>query len=101
MRLGNRHNPFYRVVVMDSRSPRKGRFIENLGFYNPTKHPQIVELKEDRVMHWLAVGAQPSDTARSLFRQQGILKRVHEARVGKTDESDESDDGAEAESSET
>ena len=83
MRLGSRHSPFYRVVVMNSKSAQKSRFIENLGYYNPTKNPQIVELKEDRVRHWLSVGAQPSDTARSLMRKQGILKRIHEERSGK------------------
>jgi len=88
MRLGSRHSPFYRVVVMNSKSAQKSRFIENLGYYNPTKKPQIVELKEDRVRHWLSVGAQPSDTARSLIRQQGILKRIHEDKVGKTPSAD-------------
>ena len=85
MRLGSRHSPFYRVVVMDSKSAQKSRFIENLGYYNPTKNPQIVELKEDRVRHWLSVGAQPSETAKSLMRKQGILKRMHEERTGKSD----------------
>ena len=100
MRLGSRHNPFYRVVVMDKRDPQKSRFIENLGYYNPTKDPQIVELKEERVAHWLSVGAQPTDTAKSLFRQQGILRRIHEARTG-TAPVVGGDDGAEAESSES
>ena len=68
MRMGQRHAPFYRVVVMDSRSAQRSRFIESLGYYNPTKNPQIVELKEDRVRHWLSVGAQPTDTAKSLMR---------------------------------
>jgi small subunit ribosomal protein S16 len=96
MRLGSRHNPFYRVVVMDIRAPQKSRFIENLGYYNPTKNPQIVELKEERVAHWLGCGAQPTDTAKSLFRQQGILRRIHEARTG-TAPAESSEDGAEAE----
>ena len=99
MRLGSRHSPFYRVVVMDIRAPQKSRFIENLGYYNPTKNPQIVELKEDRVAHWLGVGAQPTDTAKSLFRQKGILRRMYEARTG-TSPAASDDDGAEAESSE-
>ena len=82
MRLGAKHNPFYRVVVMDSRSAQKSRFIENLGYYDPTTNPHIVKLKEDRVRHWLSVGAQPTDTAKSLIRSQGILKRMHEDRTG-------------------
>ena len=83
MRLGSRHSPFYRVVVMNSKSAQKSRFIENLGYYNPTKNPEIVELKADRVKHWLSVGAQPTDIARSLIRKQGILKEIHEERAGK------------------
>lgn len=87
-RLGSRHAPFYRVVVMDSKKAQNSRFIENLGYYNPTKNPQIVELKADRVKHWLSVGAQPSDTARSLIRSQGILKEIHEEKAGKASSSD-------------
>lgn len=82
LRMGSKKSPFYRVVAANSIAPRDGRFIEILGHYNPTKNPQIVELKEDRVKYWLGVGAQPSDTVRSIFRQQGILKRIHEARTG-------------------
>ena len=92
-RLGSRHSPFYRVVVMDSKKAQNSRFIENLGYYNPTKNPQIVELKTDRVKHWLSVGAQPTDTAKSLIRQQGILKEIHEEKAGKS--------GGAAESSES
>ncbi len=73
-RMGAKKAPFYRVVAADATSPRDGRFIEVLGHYNPTKDPQIIELKEDRVRYWLGVGAQPSDTVRSLFRQKGLLK---------------------------
>lgn len=78
LRMGSKKAPFYRVVAANSSAPRDGRFIEIIGHYNPTKNPQIIELKEDRVKYWLGVGAQPSDTVRSLFRQQGILKQIHE-----------------------
>ncbi len=102
MRLGSRHNPFYRVVVMDTRAPQKSRFIENLGYYDPTKNPQLIELKEERVAHWLGCGAQPTDTARSLFRKRGILRRIHEARTGTSSaEGDGDGEGSEAESSES
>ena len=74
-RMGAKKAPFYRVVAADASSPRDGRFIEVLGHYNPTRDPQIIELKEDRVKYWLGVGAQPSDTVRSLFRQKGLLKQ--------------------------
>lgn len=82
LRMGCKKAPFYRVVAANSSAPRDGRFIEILGHYNPTKHPQIIELKEDRVHYWLGVGAQPSETVNSLFRKQGILKQLHEARKG-------------------
>lgn len=80
-RMGAKKAPFYRVVAADASSPRDGRFIEILGHYNPTKNPQIIELKEDRVMYWLGVGAQPSETVRSLFRKKGLLQKAHEARL--------------------
>lgn len=86
LRMGSKKSPFYRVVAANSSAPRDGRFIEILGHYNPTKHPQIIELKEDRVKYWLGVGAQPSDTVRSLFRQQGLLKQLHDARGGASQE---------------
>ena len=79
-RMGAKKAPFYRVVAADTTSPRDGRFIEVLGHYNPTKDPQIIELKEDRVRYWLGVGAQPSDTVRSLFRQKGLLKKDQDAQ---------------------
>lgn len=86
MRMGAKKAPFYRVVAANATSPRDGRFIENLGYYNPTKNPQIVELKEDRVIHWLHSGAMPTETVRSLFRKQGILARMREAKRGQTQE---------------
>lgn len=77
-RMGAKKAPFYRVVAADATSPRDGRFIEVLGHYNPTKDPQIIELKEDRIRYWLGVGAQPSDTVRSLFRQKGLLSKTQD-----------------------
>ena len=79
-RMGAKKAPFFRVVAADSTSPRDGRFIEVLGHYNPTKDPQIIELKEDRVAYWLGVGAQPSDTVRSLFRKKGLLNKAQESQ---------------------
>ena len=66
-RLGAKKNPFYRVVVSDSRSPRNGRFIEKLGFYDPKSNPIVVTLDLSRVDYWLGVGAQPSDTVANLI----------------------------------
>ena len=66
-RLGAKKKPFYRLVASDSRSPRDGKFIEQLGWYNPLQHPHAVKLDLARIDYWLSVGAQPSDTAKSLI----------------------------------
>jgi small subunit ribosomal protein S16 len=68
-RMGAKKKPFYRVVVMEQRSNRDGSFVEILGHYNPKTNPPLVELKMDRVRHWLACGAQPSDTVGSLLKK--------------------------------
>lgn len=75
-RMGKKRQPIYKVVAADSRSPRDGKFLEAIGNYNPKANPHFVEIKEDRALYWLRVGAQPTDTVRSLLRQTGItLKR--------------------------
>lgn len=71
-RLGANKRPFYRVVVADQRSPRDGRFIENIGKYHPLEDPSLIEIDEDRALHWLRVGAQPSDQVRNLMVKIGI-----------------------------
>lgn len=70
--MGKKKQPIYKVVAADSRSPRDGKFLEAIGSYNPMREPHAVEIKEDRALYWLKVGAQPTDTVRSLLRQQGI-----------------------------
>jgi small subunit ribosomal protein S16 len=72
MRMGAKKRPFYRVVVADSRSPRDGRFIENIGKYHPLSHPSVIEIDEDRALHWLRNGAQPSDPVKVLLQKTGI-----------------------------
>ena len=79
-RVGRRKSPFYRMVVADSRFPRDGRFIEILGHYQPLRAETKLEVNEERAMHWLNVGAQPSDTCRSLLRKLGIMKKWHDRR---------------------
>ncbi|GBE14515.1 30S ribosomal protein S16 [bacterium BMS3Abin14] len=79
-RMGKKKQPFYRVVVTDSRSPRDGRFIEIIGTYDPKKDPAEISLKEDKALHWLRNGAKPSDTVRSLMSKTGILKRFDEEK---------------------
>ena len=80
-RLGRKKAPFYRLVVADSRSPRDGRFIELIGTYNPMTDPAAVAIDEDRVLYWLSVGAQPSDTARGLLKKQGIWEKFESAKA--------------------
>jgi small subunit ribosomal protein S16 len=72
MRVGKRKQPYYRVVVADARSPRDGRFIENIGRYHPRQHPSLIEIDQERAMHWLQNGAQPSDPVRVLLQKTGI-----------------------------
>jgi small subunit ribosomal protein S16 len=80
--MGKRHYPIYKIVAADSRSPRDGRFIESLGTYNPNLDPIEVKLKEDRVMYWLQVGAQPTDTVRSLLKYEGVTYKLHLQKKG-------------------
>ena len=81
-RVGAKKQASYRIVVADSRSPRDGRFIEVVGFYNPRTEPETVTLQEDRALHWLSVGAQPSDAVRRLLKNQGTLGRFERLKQG-------------------
>jgi len=73
MRMGRKKRPFYRVIAIDSRSPRDGKYLEKLGTYNPLTEPLEVSINEERALYWLGVGAIPSDTVKSLLRREGIL----------------------------
>ena len=73
-RMGAKKKPFYRLVAADSEAPRSGKFIEILGYYDPMKDPAVVEVHEDKVKHWLSVGARVSESARALLKKQGLLK---------------------------
>ena len=72
-RLGAKKNPFYRIVVADSRYPRDGRFIEEIGTYNPMAEPSEVKVAADKVKEWMKNGAQPTDTVKALLKKEGIL----------------------------
>lgn len=72
-RMGAKKSPFYRIVVADSRYPRDGRFIEEIGTYNPLTEPSEVKVDADKVKEWMAKGAQPTDTVKNLFKKNGIL----------------------------
>ena len=73
-RMGAKKNPFYRIVVADSRYPRDGRFIEELGYYDPTVEPSVVKVDAEKVQKWIASGAQPTETVKKLFDKNDILK---------------------------
>ena len=73
-RMGAKKAPFYRIVVADSRSPRDGRFIDEIGTYNPNCKPAAVEINAEKAQKWIGSGAQPSDTVRSLLKQAGLWK---------------------------
>ncbi|MDD2585850.1 MAG: 30S ribosomal protein S16 [Syntrophomonadaceae bacterium] len=79
-RMGAKKRAFYRLVVADTRSPRDGKFIEEIGFYDPTTEPATIKIDEEKAMKWLTSGAKPSDTAKSLFKKQGIMARFAEGR---------------------
>ena len=79
-RTGAKKQPSYRVVVADQRSPRDGRFIENIGHYNPRTEPSTVVIKEDRALHWLRQGAQPSDAVRRMLVSTGVMD-IFEGKV--------------------
>lgn len=76
-RHGKKGKPFYSIVVADGRAPRDGRFIEKLGTYNPMSDPAMISLDIDRAAYWVGVGAQPSDTARSILSREGVLLKHH------------------------
>ena len=81
-RVGAKKQPSYRVVAADRESPRDGRFLEVLGFYNPRTEPSTITFTEDRVYHWLSVGAQPSEAVRRLFDQVGLWDRYQRFKDG-------------------
>lgn len=82
-RMGAHKAPFYRVVVSDSRSPRDGRFIEEIGTYNPLTQPSTVNIDEEKALKWLQNGAQASDTVRNLLSKAGVMKKYHESKLSK------------------
>ena len=72
-RMGAKKAPFYRVVVADSRFPRDGRFIEEIGYYDPTKEPKVLNIDGEKAKAWIATGAQPTDTVKRLLKENGII----------------------------
>ena len=82
-RMGAKKRPFYRIVVADSRFPRDGRFIEEIGYYNPIEEKAIVKVDKDLALKWLNNGATPTDTVRDILSKEGILKEFHESKMSK------------------
>lgn len=74
-RVGAKKNPAYRIVIADSRSPRDGRFIEEIGYYQPVANPVIVDINEEKALYWLSKGAQATDTVRALLKKAGIWEK--------------------------
>lgn len=81
-RMGKKKQPFYRIIAIDSRTRRDGKYIENIGYYNPLTHPAEIVVNEDKAFQWLKNGAIPSDTVRNLFRQKGIMMKWHLMKAG-------------------
>ena len=80
-RMGSKQKPFYRIVAADSHSPRDGRFIENVGTYNPIKGQEVVTIDEEKALYWLNNGAIPTETVRNILSKQGIMKKYADAKV--------------------
>jgi small subunit ribosomal protein S16 len=83
-RTGSKKQPSYRVIAADKESPRDGRYLEILGFYNPRTDPFTLQLKEERVYHWLSNGAQPSESVTRLFNAVGLMDRFKRLKTGVT-----------------
>ena len=75
-RMGAKKNPFYRIVVADSRSPRDGRFIEEIGYYSPLTDPKTIKIDDEKANQWLNNGARPTDTVDRLFKENGIYDKL-------------------------
>lgn len=72
-RMGKKKAPFYRIVVADSRYPRNGRFIEEIGYYNPLENPEVVKVDSEKAKKWIENGAQPTDTVKAILKKNGVL----------------------------
>jgi small subunit ribosomal protein S16 len=83
-RVGAKNQPSYRIVVADSHSPRDGRFIEKIGFYNPRTQPETIELDEGRALHWLSNGAKPSEAVYRLLESMGTIGRLERLHAGES-----------------
>jgi len=83
-RVGAKKQASFRIVVAESTAPRDGKFVENIGFYNPRTDPETVKIHEDRALHWLSVGAQPSDSVARIFTTHGTMGRFERMKAGES-----------------
>jgi len=88
-RVGKKKAPSYRVVVADARSPRDGRIIENIGWYNPLVEPSAIQIDAERALRWLNVGAQPTDSVTSLLKRAGIMDRFEQSKAAAKTQAEE------------
>ncbi len=88
-RMGTKKVPFFRIVVADSRAPRDGRFIEELGYYNPLAEPKLVKIDNEKALEWMKKGAKPSETVERLFRDNGVFDQKEEQIVEVIEEIEE------------
>ena len=82
-RMGSKQKPFYRIVAADSRTKRDGKFLENIGTYNPVKNPAEITVSEEKALYWLEKGAIPTETVRNIFSKNGIMKKFADSKVKK------------------
>ena len=82
-RVGKKKAPSYRVVVADARSPRDGRIIENLGWYNPLVEPSVIKVDEEKVLRWLGNGAQPTESVEMLLKRIGVMARFEQMKAAR------------------
>lgn len=82
-RMGSNKKPFYRIVVADSRAPRDGKFIEEIGFYNPISQPKQVKINDEKAVKWLSTGAQPTDTVKTLLVNNGVMEKFEASKQAK------------------
>ena len=95
-RFGRKKRPFYRVVIADSRDPRQGNSLDDIGFYNPLIEPAEILINEDKALKWLKDGARPTDTVKSLLSKTGIMQKFHEQKKpGITEENKQEASGSE------
>ena len=90
-RMGAINQPFYRIVAVDSRKKRDGKYIECIGWYDPKPDPSQMKIDTERALYWLGVGAQPSDTVRSLLRKAGVLQIWHNSKQNKNQKTAEAE----------